>query len=102
VKAISDFDGNRWPDLLVFNAGTLQSQIWYMSGATVASKATGPVLAAGWSPEGAADMNADGKTDLILHKAATRQTAVWHMNGSAFASSVNGPTLPAGFVLAAP
>ena len=45
----TDFNGDARPDLLLFNAGTRQTAVWYMNNNVRIGNANGPTLPAGWS-----------------------------------------------------
>jgi FG-GAP-like repeat len=94
---VADFDGDGQLDYALFNAGTQQSAIWYLSGASVSSGRFGPNIASGYQLVGAADFNRDGKPDFLLYAPATRQTAIWYLNNNTFIGGANGPTLSAGW-----
>jgi len=94
-----DFNGDGFPDYLLFNASTRQTAIWYLQGTTFLSGAYGPTLPAGWVVACVADMNLDGKPDYVLFNPGTRQTAIWYLNGVTLVSGAYGPTLPPGWTL---
>ena len=45
----TDFNGDARPDLLLFNAGTRQTAVWYMNNNVRIGSANGPTLPGGWS-----------------------------------------------------
>ena len=45
----TDFNGDARPDLLLFNAGTRQTAVWYMNNNVRIGSANGPILPGGWS-----------------------------------------------------
>ena len=96
-----DFNGDGFPDYLLFNASTRQTAIWYLQGTTFLSGANGPTPPAGWVVACVADMNLDGKPDYVLFNPSTRQTAVWFLNNATFLGGAYGPTLPPGWTLIA-
>jgi hypothetical protein len=83
----------------LFNSGTGQTAIWYLSGLTFVGGAYGPNVPSGWQLVAAADFNGNGKPDYLLYKASTRQTAIWYLNNNVYVSGAYGPTLPAGWSL---
>ena len=99
---VADFNHDGHTDYALFNSGTSQTAIWYLSGPTLLGGAFGPTVPGGWILVGTADFNGDGKPDYVLYKANTRQTAIWYMNNNVFVSGAYGPTIPAGWSLAAP
>ena len=99
---MADFNGDNNPDYLLFNASTLQTGIWYLSGPALVGGAFGPSIVSGYTLIGAADFDRDGKPDYALYNAATQQTAVWYLNNSAFVGGAFGPSLPANWSLIAP
>src|SRR4029434_5374431 len=84
----------------LFNPGTRQTAIWYLSGVTFVSGAYGPTLPSSWTLVATGDFNGNSKPDYVLYNTSTRQTAVWYMNNAVFVSGAYGPTLPAGWRLA--
>ena len=86
----------------LFNPGTRQSGIYYLSGRVYVSSAFGPTIASGYELMGTADFNGNGKPDDVLYNASTRRTALYYLNNNVYAGSALGPVLPAGWNLAAP
>jgi hypothetical protein len=97
VAGVADFDGDGQLDYALFNAGTQQSAIWYLSGASVSSGRFGPNIASGYQLVGAADFNRDGKPDFLLYAPATRQTAIWYLNNNTLIGGSYSPRLSAGW-----
>lgn len=52
--------------------------IWYLNGVGFLSGALGPTLPSGWTLNGAADFNADGKPDYVLFNPSAKQTVIWY------------------------
>jgi hypothetical protein len=96
---VADFNGDGHRDYALFNLGTRQTAIWYLSGPTFIGGAFGPTLPAGWALVATADFNGNGKPDYVLYNAGTRQTAIWYLNNNVFVSGAFGPTIPAGWSL---
>src|SRR6476660_8464383 len=97
----TDFNGDARPDLLLFNTGTRQTAVWYMSNNVRIGSANGPTLPAGWSLASVADFNRDDHPDYLLFNSATRATWIWYMNNNVRIGNAFGPTLPAGSTVAA-
>ena len=97
----TDFNGDARPDLLLFNAGTRQTAVWYMNNNVRIGSANGPTLPAGWSLANVADFNRDDHPDYLLFNTATRATWIWYMNNSVRIGNAFGPTLPAGWMVVA-
>src|SRR6266404_2916556 len=95
----ADFNGDGYPDYVLYNPGTRQTAIWYLSNNVYMSSAYGPTIPAGWIPMGVGDFSGDGKPDLVLFNSGTNQTAIWYLNNNVFVTGNYGPTLPAGFLL---
>lgn len=93
----TDFNGDARPDLLLFNAGTRQTAVWYMNNNVRIGDANGPALPGGWSLTSVADFNRDGPPDYLLLNTATRATVIWYMNNNVRIGSTYGPTLPSGW-----
>ncbi len=93
----TDFNADRKPDLVLFNASTLHSAIWYMNGPTVVGQSSGVGMPSGWAVIGVADFNGDGKPDYLVFNASTLRTVIFYLDGPAFVSAVWGPSLPAGW-----
>jgi hypothetical protein len=49
LMATADFNGNGYPDYLLYKASTRQTTIWYLNNNVFVSGAYGPTLPAGWS-----------------------------------------------------
>ena len=98
---LTDFNGDARPDLLLFNAGTRQTTVWYMNNNVRIGHASGPTLFAGWSVASVADFNRDNHPDYLLFNAATRGTVIWYMNNNTRIGHANGPTLPVGSTVVA-
>ena len=97
----SDFNGDARPDLLLFNATTRQTAVWYMNNNVRIGNANGPTLPGGWSVASVADFNRDDHPDYLLFNTATRATWIWYMNNNVRIGNAFGPTLPVGWTVAA-
>ena len=97
----TDFNGDARPDLLLFNAGTRQTAVWYMNNNVRIGNANGPTLPGGWSLASVADFNRDDHPDYLLFNTATRATWIWYMNNNVRIGNAFGPTLPAGWTVVA-
>ena len=98
---LTDFNGDARPDLVLFNAGTRQTAVWYMNNNVRIGSASGPTLLGGWSLASVADFNRDNHPDYLLSNTATRATWIWYMNNNVRIGNAFGPTLPAGWTVAA-
>ena len=98
VRVAPDFNGDNFPDLVLFNSSTRRSAIWFLNDNTLTGTAFGPTLPPGWQIIDAADFDGDGNVDYALFNAGTRQTAIWYLNGTSSGSAF-GPTLPPGWAL---
>jgi hypothetical protein len=49
LVATADFNGNGYPDYVLYNSGTRRTAIWYLNNNVFVSAAWGPTLPAGWS-----------------------------------------------------
>lgn len=99
---IGDFDGDSHEDYLLFNSGTHQTAIWYLSGPAFIRGAFGPTISSGWTVVATADFNGDGHPDYLLYNTVTRRTAIWYLNNNVYVSAAFGPALPAGWSLVGP
>src|SRR6478609_6631285 len=97
----TDFNGDARPDLLLFNAGTRQTAIWYMNNNVRIGNTNGPTLPGGWNVASVADFNRDDHPDYLLFNTVTRATWIWYMNNNVRIGNAFGPTLPAGWTVAA-
>jgi hypothetical protein len=97
------FDGDAWPDYLLFDPGTRKTAIWFLNGTTFIRGAYGPTLPFGWRLIGAVNMDAVFPTGpaYVLFNPATGQSAIWYLNGTTFIRGAYGPTLPASWILVA-
>ena len=98
---LTDFNGDARPDLLLFNAGTRQTAVWYMNNNVRIGSASGPTLPGGWSLASVADFNRDDHPDYLLFNTATHATWIWYMNNNVRIGNAFGPTLPVGWTVAA-
>jgi FG-GAP-like repeat len=98
---LTDFNGDARPDLLLFNAGTRQTALWYMNNNVRIGSASGPTLPGGWSLASVADFNRDDHPDYLLFNTATHATWIWYMNNNVRIGNAFGPTLPVGWTVAA-
>jgi subtilisin family serine protease len=96
-----DFNNDAYSDLLLFNAGTRQTAVWYMNNNVRIGHANGPSLPGGWSLASVADFNRDDHPDYLLLNAATRGTVIWYMNNNVRIGNAFGPTLPVGWTVVA-
>ena len=87
IAASNDFNGDGKADLLWYNASTGESQLWFMDGARLASRATvldeaGQPFLVGlpWHIVAARDMNRDGRADIVWHNRQTGTVQVWMMD----------------------
>ncbi len=93
VSPVSDFDGDGKSDILFRDAGTGQTAVWMMDGASVTSNSvTSMSNDTNWSAQGVGDFNGDKKHDLLWRNSATGELVVWTMNGASVVSNatVNG------------
>ena len=81
-RAEADLDGDSRSDLLWRNSTTGDSAVWLMDGATVASAALLPNLAAPWAVAGVGDFDGDSRKDLLWRDPTTGQNALWFMDGA--------------------
>src|SRR6266566_7020345 len=56
----TDFNNDGKPDVVLYNASTHQTAVWYMNSNVHAGGASGPTLPADWSLVSVADFNRDG------------------------------------------
>ncbi len=98
---LTDFNGDARPDLLLFNAGTRQTAVWYMNNNVRIGNANGPILPANWSLASVADFNGDDYPDYLLFNTVTRATWIWYMRNNVRIGNAFGPTLPAGSTVVA-
>jgi hypothetical protein len=82
IAGAGDFDRDGKPDLLLSNATTLQTTVWYLTGTEYLGQAAGPTLPSGWTLTGVADFTADGKPDFLIFATATRKSGLWTLNGT--------------------
>ena len=94
----ADFNGDGYPDYVLYNPNTHQTAIWYLHNNVFSHAAYAPTLPAGWNLIAEADFNGDGKPDYLLFNPTTRQTAIWYLNNNVYLGSTSGPTVPAGWI----
>src|SRR6476619_3620464 len=93
----TDFNGDARPDLLLFNATTRETAVWYMNNNVRIGRANGPTLTGVWTVASVADFNRDDHPDYLLFNTATRATWIWYMNNNVRIGNAFGPTLPVGW-----
>ena len=97
----TDFNGDAKSDLLLFNAGTGHTAVWYMNNNVRIGSANGPTLPGGWTVASVADFNGDNHPDYLLFNTVNRVTWIWYMNNNVRIGNAFGPTLPAGWTVVA-
>jgi hypothetical protein len=97
VAVPSDFNNDANSDLLLFNATTRQTVVWYMNNNVRIGRANGPTLPGAWTVASVADFNRDDHPDYLLFNSATRATWIWYMNNNVRTGNAFGPTLPVGW-----
>jgi hypothetical protein len=95
-----DFNGDGYPDYVLYNATTRQTAIWYLRNNVYVGGGYGPTLPMGWVVVGVADFNRDGHPDYVLEN-GTGQTAIWYLSGRTRAGGAYGPSVPSGWALVA-
>ena len=98
---LTDFNSDARPDLLLSNAATRQTVLWYMDNNIRIGSASGPTLPAGWTVAGVGDFNRDGHPDYVLFNSVSHATVIWYMNNNVYTTGAYGPTLPGGWSVAA-
>src|SRR5438552_1299285 len=88
-----DFNQDRKPDYVLFNAVTQQTGVWYLNNNVFIGGAFGPTLPANWKVVGVADFDGDGRSDYLLFNSTTHQTAIWYLSGTILVSGTFGPSL---------
>jgi hypothetical protein len=73
LVAVGDFNRDGRPDLVVYNASTHVTAIYFTNNNVLTSSVSGPTLPAGWSSVSVADFNQDGEVDYPLFNPVTRQ-----------------------------
>ena len=96
-----DFNGDGYPDLVLYNESTGQTELMYMQNNVQIGTAFGPTLPPGWSLIDEDDFNGDGHPDYLLFNSSTGQTAIVYMNNNVVIGAALGPTLPLGWQLIA-
>ena len=66
LVATGDFNGDGYPDYVLYNASTHQTAIWYLNNNVYVGGGYGPTLPVDWSLVGVADFNRDGHPDYVL------------------------------------
>jgi hypothetical protein len=97
----TDVNGDGKPDLVLYNASTQQTALWYMNNNIRIGSATSPTLPAGWRLVTVGDFNRDGHPDYLLFNPATRQTTIWYLSGATHISGATGPIIPSGWQIVA-
>jgi kumamolisin len=82
VSYSGDFNGDGKQDILWRNTQTGEVDIWFMSGASVISKASVGVVGLDWKVAGIADFNGDGRSDILWQNTLDGSFVIWIMHGS--------------------
>jgi VCBS repeat protein len=96
-----DFNGDGYPDFVLYNESTRQTQMMYLNNNVPIGTAFGPTLPGHWSLIDEADFNGDSHPDYLLYNSSTGQTAIVYMNDNVVTGVALGPTLPHGWLLIA-
>lgn len=96
---VVDFNGDGFPDYLVYNRTTRRTALWYLNDSVLVGSDYGPTIPAGWSLVDAADFDGDGYPDYVLVNTNTGQTGIWYLSGPTLLRGSYGPTIPAGWRL---
>jgi len=97
--AVADFNGDGSPDIVVRNARTHQTGIWYLLNNVYIGGGFGPTLPNNWELRGTADFNDDSHADYALSYSSLNYTAIAYMSGSTLIGAAWGPTVPSGWAL---
>jgi hypothetical protein len=88
IVGVGDFYGDQADDILWHNSATGETQIWFMGGNRVSSRATvlgenGTPAFVGlpWSIVGVGKFNPDQTDDILWYNSATGETQIWAMRG---------------------
>jgi uncharacterized protein YbdZ (MbtH family) len=76
VVGVADFNRDRKPDYLLYNASTHQTAIWYLNNNAFVAGIYAPTLPAGWRVVGVADFNGDSKPDYVLYGPSVQGTTL--------------------------
>jgi hypothetical protein len=86
--ASNDFNDDNLPDIVWHNEETGETQIWFMDGHQIRSRATvvdeggSPIFVGSpWSVVGANDMDGNGYADIVWHNEWSGETQLWLMTG---------------------
>src|SRR5437763_4707584 len=101
VVPATDFNSDASPDLVLSNAATRRTAVWYLNNNLFVGSASGPTLPMGWQVGAVADFNRDGHADYLLFNSTTRRTVIWHLSGVTLLGVDEGPTLPLGWEIVA-
>ena len=75
-----DFNRDRNPDYVLYNASTRQTAVWYLNNNVYVGGGYGRTIPAPWSLVGVADFNRDGKSDYLLFNPSTHYSVIWYMS----------------------
>jgi N-acetylneuraminic acid mutarotase len=94
-----DFNGDGYPDYVLYNTSTRQTAIWYLNNNVYIGGALSPTLPPGWVLIDVADFNGDSHPDYALFNPNTHATAIWYLNNNVYVNGAYGPSLPSSWHL---
>ena len=78
---LGHFNGDGYPDYVLYNANTRQTAIWYLHNNVYVIGGYGPTLPVAGLWWEVADFIRDGHPDYLLEN-GTGQTAIWYLSGT--------------------
>jgi FG-GAP-like repeat len=96
AHAPTDFNRDKHPDYVLYNASTRQTVIWYLNNNVLLGGYAGPTLPLGWRLVDVADFNRDGHPDYALFYPGGQtgsKILIWYLYGPKLMSVATGPTI---------
>jgi len=92
IRALADFDGDGWTDVLWQHQQSGELYVWFLEGTARKSGVyltPRSVADRNWVVRGAGDFDRDGHPDLLWYHQATGALSVWLMTGTTMKQSVS-------------
>src|SRR5437660_10789791 len=77
----TDFNGDAYPDYVLYNSSTGETMISYLNNTVVVAAVFGPTLPTGWKLIDFADFDSDCNPDYSLFVSCTGESVIGYLSG---------------------